>query len=256
MLVKKRSAPMEKMKPKPWRRKNTAGNFGLKVTVKQVTLNNTARRFHLGGFGYDVKYIPRRFWVALASSLVFLAVAWMCSSSIANKPLSPAMVQLCSVHRKLAARYPSSKPATIYDTLGLDPSKAPFHPTDLSTLDGNANAITSLIMAAYAERATDALRRHNSGRRDAKLQRRNDYWELRERGIALSPVEADEEWNDILVQAASILSSHELRELYDRVFLPVLSQYSVIKSEGAVSKKKRVKLAGLCCWEETTTMKP
>ncbi|KAH8729950.1 hypothetical protein BGZ61DRAFT_447188 [Ilyonectria robusta] len=166
------------------------------------------------------------------------------------------MVQLCSVHRNLVARSPHTRPMTIYETLGLDPSKKPFYPADLSTLNGNAKAINSLVLNAYAEHGTPLLRRHNTYRRDAKFSRRDDYWELRRQGISLLPDEDDNEWNDILVKAASIISTPELRELYDRVFMPVLSQYTVMQSEEAVSKKKRVKLADLCHWEETKTRKP
>lgn len=166
------------------------------------------------------------------------------------------MAQLCSVHRDLAARSPYSRPLTIYETLGLDPSKKPFYPADLSTLNGNAKAINSLVLNAYAEHGTAPLQRHNTCRRDAKFPRRDDYWELRRQGISLLPDEVDEEWNNILVKAASIISTYELRELYDRVFMPVLSQHTVMQSEGAVSKKKRVKLADLCHWEETKTRKP
>lgn len=166
------------------------------------------------------------------------------------------MAKLCSVHRNLAARSPYSRPITIYETLGLDPSKKPFYPADLSTLNGNAEAINRLVLNAYAKHGTTLLQRHNTCRRDARFPRRDDYWVLRRQGTSLLPDELDEEWNDILVKAASIISTYELRELYDRVFMPVLSQYAVMQSEEAVSKTKRVKLADLCHWKEKKPRKP
>lgn len=155
-------------------------------------------------------------------------------------------------------RSPRSKPATIYSILGLNPYAKPFYPPELASMNGNKQAITKLILKAYSETAGDTLQRLNSGRRDSQYyelqSQRYSYRAQREEGGPLSHTETDEEWSDILTQAASILLSSQLRDIYDHEFLPVITQSSFLKSEGSLSKKKRAKLGDICQWTETAKL--
>ncbi|KPM42294.1 hypothetical protein AK830_g4245 [Neonectria ditissima] len=171
------------------------------------------------------------------------------------------MIQLCNVHRKLMLRSPRSKPTTIYSVLDLDPHTQPFYPPELASTNGSREAIESQVTAAYNRHSADVLQRLNSDRRDAEsddLQRQQhgSYRVRREEQRPLSPAEPDEEWSDIVTQAAAILLSSELRNLYDTEFLPVLTQSSVPRSEETISNKKRVKLRELCYWTEGMKSEP
>ncbi|KAL2687902.1 hypothetical protein Neosp_005471 [[Neocosmospora] mangrovei] len=131
---------------------------------------------------------------------------WVCGKQ-RIKPVSEHVINICQIHHRLLTTYPTQKPTTFFQHLGLNHSEAPF--TDPRWL---------IPGEAANDEAHDAI---------------NKKWAEREQRLFNSPRESEDE-QALYSRVAEAMQDHQLMAVYMYKFMPEL-----VKSQGSLKWLKK-----------------
>ncbi|KAI8718227.1 hypothetical protein NCS52_00600900 [Fusarium sp. LHS14.1] len=123
------------------------------------------------------------------------------------KPVSKHVINICQIHHRLLTTYPTRKPTTFFQHLGLNHSEAPF--TDPRFL---------IPGEAANDKAHDAI---------------NKNWAERVERLLNGPRESEDE-QALYSRVAEAMQDHQLMVVYMYKFMPEL-----VKSQGSLKWLKK-----------------